>query len=97
MTHLIQSVPTKTSYLWPDIQIVLYWLTTNGKMKTIGRNRVAEIQELAESRKWSYCPTVQNPADLLTRVIAVHEYLKSNLWKNGPDWLTDERNFLVCN
>ena len=93
MTHLLQSVPTKTFYLWSDSQIVLHWLTTNRKLKTFERNRVTEIQELTESRKWNYCSTDQNPADLLTRGIAAHEYLKSKLWKNGPDWLTDERNF----
>ena len=93
MTHLLQSVPTKAFYLWSDNQIVLHWLTTNRKLKTFERNRVTETQELTESRKWNYCSTDQNPADLLTRGIAAHKYLKSKLWKNGPDWLTDERNF----
>ena len=93
MTHLLQSVPTKTFYLWSDSQIVLHWLTTNRKLKTFERNRVTEIQELTESRKWNYCSTDQNPADLLTLGITAHEYLKSKLWKSGPDWLTDERNF----
>ena len=54
---------------------------------------MTEIQELSESRKWNYCSTDQNPADLLTRGIAAHEYLKSKLWKSEPNWLTDERNF----
>ena len=76
----------KPFYLWSDSQIVLHWLTTNRKLKTFERNRVTEIQELTESRKWNYCPTDQNPADLLTRGIAAHEYLESKLWKNGPDW-----------
>ena len=93
MTHLLQSVPTKTFYLWSDSQLVLHWLTTNRKLKTFEPNRVTEIQELTESQKWNYFSTDQNPADLLTRGIAAHEYLKSKLWKSGPDWLTDERNF----
>ena len=78
MAHLLQSVPSrKPSFLWSDSQIVLHWLTTNRKLKTFEQNRVAEIQELTESQKWSYCPTDQNPADLLTRGIAAREYLKS--------------------
>ena len=93
MTQLLQSVPAKTFYLWSDSQIVLHWLTTNRKLKKFERNHVAEIQELTESWKWNYCPTDQNPADLLTGGIAAHDDLKSKLWKDGPDWLTDERNF----
>ena len=95
MKHVLQSIPAKTVYLWSDSQIVLHWLTTNRKLKTFERNRVAEVNELTENRTWRYCPTAQNPADLLMRGISAKEYLKSKLWKNGPDWLTDESNYPI--
>jgi hypothetical protein len=36
-----------------------------------------------------YCPTDQNPADLLTRGLSAKEYQKSRLWNNGPKCLPD--------
>ncbi|XP_060561126.1 uncharacterized protein LOC132720909 [Ruditapes philippinarum] len=87
--HVFKYIPAHSVYLWSDSQIVLHWLATNRKLKTFIQNRVMEIHKITENRKWRYCPTDQNPADLLTRGLSAKEYQKSSLWNNGPEWLPD--------
>ncbi|XP_045157295.2 uncharacterized protein LOC123523710 [Mercenaria mercenaria] len=90
LTHILHSIPAKKVYMWSDSQIILHWLVSKRKLTTFVQNRVAEIQELTENRKWRYCPTHQNPADLLTRGISAIEFQNNKLWLNGPEWLTDQ-------
>ncbi|XP_060575107.1 uncharacterized protein LOC132732649 [Ruditapes philippinarum] len=94
--HVLKSIPAHSVYLWSDSQIVLHWLATNRKLKTFIQNRVMEIHEITENRKWRYCPTDQNPADLLTRGLSAKEYQKSRLWNNGPKWLPDINSWPSC-
>ena len=75
------------TYLWSDSQIVLYWINSNKKMKQFISHRVKEITTLFPASSWSYCPTSENPADLLTRGIKSQEFISSSLWKLGPPWL----------
>jgi hypothetical protein len=56
---------------------------------------VTEIHALSENRKWRYCPTKDNPADLLTRGIATSQFKSSSLWFHGPTWLTTPDNWPV--
>ena len=90
--HVLQTIPATAVYLWSDSQIVLHWLSSNRKLKTFEQNRVSEIHRLTENRKWMYCPTDHNPADLLTRGIKAEEFTKSRLWDKEPDWLTNKNN-----
>ncbi|CAG2188672.1 unnamed protein product [Mytilus edulis] len=53
------------------------------------RNRVTEIRKLTNTQEWRYCPTKDNPADLLTRGLSVSQFEKNTLWFNGPEWITD--------
>ena len=50
-------------------------------------SRVQEINELFIPTAWRYCPTADNPADLLTRSINAASLDSSVLWKHGPAWL----------
>jgi len=52
------------------------------------KNRVQEIHLLTEDYTWKYCPTDDNPADLLTRGIPVSQFTNNTLWNNGPSWIT---------
>jgi len=42
---------------------------------------------LAIAAHWQYCPTQDNPADLLTRGISSSQLMSSTLWRQGPQWL----------
>ena len=64
--------PIKT-ILWSDSQIVLHWMRS---LSCIGsgccpdqfvKRRVEEILELSEASNWYYCPSKENPADILSR------------------------------
>ena len=62
----LQDIPI---YCWGDSQIVLYWLKSSKNLPLYVRRRVLEIKAAIPDATWNYCPTVDNPADLLTRGI----------------------------
>ncbi|XP_070571206.1 uncharacterized protein [Ptychodera flava] len=71
--------------LWVDSQIVIHWITGNKKLPVFVQNRINEINK--STYKVKYCPSKDNPADLLTRGISATELKNSRLWWNGPTWL----------
>ena len=75
-------------YIWSDSQIVLHWLKTQKQLPVFVRNRINEIRSQLPTATWQYCPTRQNPADLLTRGITTQALMSSTLWQQGPTWLT---------
>ncbi|XP_053391449.1 uncharacterized protein LOC128554225 [Mercenaria mercenaria] len=88
-SHLQKSLQTPNVTFWSDSQIVLHWLTTSKPLKRFVRNRVDEINQLTGKSLWRYCPTNDNPADLLTRGISADIFLDNQLWNTGPSWLTN--------
>ena len=75
---------------WFDSQIVIYWFSSQKELKCFIQNRgVKEIHQATNNVIWNYCPTSDNPADLLTRGITADDLCKSNLWTHGPPWLTN--------
>ena len=60
--------PTLEAHIWSDSQIVLSWLHSNKELKQLVVNRVNYIiRELFPPSILHYCPTQENPADILTR------------------------------
>ena len=49
-----------------------------------------EITNVCPAKVWNYCPSAENPADLLTRDISLLTLQTSSIWRHGPDWLTNE-------
>jgi len=72
-------------YFWSDSQIVLSWITSKKALKPFVNNQVKEIRSV--STTWKYCPSADNPADLLTRGISYVQLNSSNQWRHGPMWL----------
>ena len=70
---------------WTDSQIVLFWITSNKKLKPFVNNRVSEIRSVSTS--WRYFPPADNPADLLTRGVMYKQLQSAIQWKHGPTWL----------
>ena len=79
--------------LWSDSQIVLHWIFSSKQLKQFVANRVQQIRDLFPTSAWSYCPTADNAADLLTRGITLTQLESSQLWFQGPSWLTSEPNW----
>ena len=54
---------------------------------------MTEIQQLTSDATWNFCPTSDNPADLLTRGITASQLQSSTLWTHGPSWLTSRSDW----
>lgn len=67
-----------TLYLWSDSQIVLHWIASQKTLKPFISHRVNEIRSI--STCWKYCPSVDNPADLLTRGVTFQQMNSSTNW-----------------
>ena len=70
-------------------------MTGEKKLHQFVSHRVTEIRQLSSTATWKYCPTEENPADLLTRGITVAQIQSSLLWHHGPQWLTNCNNWPV--
>ena len=91
LTHfVVKAIPLKdpSIFVWSDSQIVLHWVNSRKQLPTFVRHRITEIQSLLPTAEWKYCPTLENPADLLTRGITTEALMSSTLWQHGPAWLT---------
>ncbi|XP_035232570.1 uncharacterized protein LOC118204346 [Stegodyphus dumicola] len=65
--HSLKNIEMKI-YMWTDSEIVLHWVKADPtKWKQFVRNRCLEIQEKTDPDWWNYCPSHENPSDLLTR------------------------------
>ena len=73
--------------LWLDSMTALLCIRNNGEWKQFVCQRVDEILKLTDGIEWKHCPGEDNPADLGTRSITPK---KSQLWWNGPIWITEE-------
>ncbi|XP_003370011.1 Pao retrotransposon peptidase superfamily [Trichinella spiralis] len=76
---------------WSDSQITLCWIRNVARTwKPFVKNRVESIHELVKPEDWRYCPTKDNPADVITRGTTLRKLKDNHLWWNGPKWLDDE-------
>lgn len=78
------------AHLWTDSQIVLHWIYHGNHSNSFISQRVAEIVDNFPSDKWSYTPSGDNPADLLTRGVSTEQLQSSQLWICGPHWLPNK-------
>ena len=79
--------------LWTDNQIVSHWLRQRNPSKPGISQRVEQIVSLFPADMWSYTPTNENHADLLTRGISAEQLTSSRLWMQGPQWLPDKQRW----
>ncbi|KAF8777070.1 hypothetical protein HNY73_013995 [Argiope bruennichi] len=45
-------------------------------------NRIADVQEKSNPNDWLYCPSADNPTNLLTRGISVENLIYSKMWSS---------------
>ena len=77
--------------LWSDSKTVLCWLEDKKEWKTFVRHRVNEILKITTKSEWGYCPRKENPADIGSRGLGADSLQKTDLWWNGPGWLSSPR------
>ncbi|GFY71977.1 integrase catalytic domain-containing protein [Trichonephila inaurata madagascariensis] len=77
-------------YYCSDSQICIYWI--KGKAddwKPFVRNRVSEIKEKTNLKRWHHCIGKSNPSDKLTRGMNAKSLVKDEIWIKGPSWLLE--------
>jgi len=80
-------------HMWTDSQIVLHWIYKQHHLMPFIAHRVTEIITAFPATIWSFTPSADNPADLLTRGISSEQLLTSQLWMHGPQWLQFRQNW----
>lgn len=76
-------------FYWTDSTIALGWITkSTNELKTFVSNRVQKIQNRSNKREWQHVSSEDNPADLVSRGMNVHNFLQSKIWLHGPKWLS---------
>ena len=91
----LQRWPIRSTTIWMDSMVALYWITNPGKgWKVFVANRVKKIAETTSpiNITWKYCPSDMNLADLGSRGATIAKMERGN-WFAGPDWLLDERKW----
>ena len=66
-------------YFWTDSQIVLCWILKGNNSNPFIYHRVKEITETFPTATWSFTPSPDNPADLLTRGLSTDQLKSSRL------------------
>ena len=90
LTHFVlESITTcdLPTFMWSDSQIVLNWISSQKPLPAFVSHRITEVKSLLPNSTWNYCPTSDNPADLLSRGTTADVLLSSALWQHGPKWL----------
>lgn len=79
-------------YYWTDSMVVWYWIHSETKRyKQFVANRLNEILELTETKRWKWLPGDMNVSDDGTRFGTV-EFVNSNRWYAGPDFLFEDQS-----
>ncbi|XP_074654484.1 uncharacterized protein LOC141908360 [Tubulanus polymorphus] len=92
---LITEIVITKCVLWSDSQIVLHWINSEKKLPVFVANRVRQIKSVTTIGRYKYCPTSDNPADMLSRGISCEQITRCTLWWNGPSWLSNG-NYPTC-
>ena len=90
---IITAIFRYSSILWSDSQIVLYWMLNQRKLKPFVASWIQEINNLVSNSSWRYCPTQDNPADLLTRGITYKAFAQCKHWEYGPSWISNPKHW----
>ncbi|CAI6367084.1 unnamed protein product [Macrosiphum euphorbiae] len=91
--HRVQNALSSITHIssihaWTDSTVVLSWLTTQQvTFKVFVTNRLNKIGELLPSGHWRYVPSMQNPADCVSRGLLPTEALEHSLYWDGPSFV----------
>ena len=82
------SLQQPSIYIWTDSQIVLHWIQSTKSLPQFVTHQILEMKQTLPDATWRYCPTTDNPADLLARGLTLQQFISSTQWQRGPTWLT---------
>lgn len=93
-TKVLESITIPvTCRFWCDSAIVLGWLSTSTqRLKPFVRNRVNEINDTTAGSPWCYVPSLDNPADLVSRGVKADLISSCSQWWSGPQFLKNNES-----
>lgn len=92
LTKVAIVIPVENIVLWTDSTIVLAWIKSIQPLKSFIANRVARILDNTCQTQWRHVPTIDNPADLISRGVPAQSLSDNVLWWNGPSWLIHDED-----
>ncbi|XP_059097362.1 uncharacterized protein LOC131891740 [Tigriopus californicus] len=90
MVTIQREIPliTRMCYLWSDSETVLKYLKNEKtRFQRFVSNRISFIRERTELEQWKFVPGKLNPADIASRGLPVRDFVTSQMWKRGPEFL----------
>lgn len=84
-------IPETQCYAWTDSSIVIAWLSGEPhRWKPFVANRVVEIIQNINSKRWFHVSSEENPADIASRGMLLVHLKEKELWWKGPHWLSEK-------
>lgn len=81
------------TFFWTDSSIVLSWIRGDpNRWCVFVENRVNKILSSSNPKQWRHVISQDNPADCNSRGLTIYQHRESNLWWNGPKWLSLPKN-----
>ena len=74
--------------VWVASQITLL---VDPQFQRLVAHIVSEINCLLPFASWYYCPSSDDPADLLTRGLTFKQFHSSRMWLHEPPWLLNQQ------
>ena len=86
--------PECSVHLWSDSRVALSWIKSSPHLwLQFVSHRISDIQTLCPQAIWHFIEGTSNPADLATRGLSVNELKSSQLWWQGPAFLSNNSDF----
>ena len=89
----VPQLADKQSFIWNDNKPSLCWCSQTNIKDTYVHNRVKNLRERCPRTTIRYVPTLDNPADVLTRDITAQDLKKCQRWWNATEWITSEKDW----
>ena len=90
-TRQVLDVSLDDTWTYTDSTIVLAWLDGQSRRYCVySAHRIASTVSLIPTKCWRHVPTLQNPADIVSRGIRAADLKTHNLWWHGPAWLATD-------
>ena len=86
-------IPKTNCCFWPDSQTVLQWINSaSRRYHVFVANRIAEILDDTSPAQWRHVPGNINQADELSRGSQPEDFVTSDTWFTGPEFLRGPEN-----
>lgn len=90
LNHLSSNFNTTGIFSWTDSSIVFARLQNDIPLQSYVANRVLRILDITTYAQWHHVPSMDNPADPITKGIHPQDLSTLSIWWNSPSWLCQD-------